>query len=705
MHHYLVNTLDHSKGVTSVAFSPNGTSFASGSDDGTVRIWDLNEQELNTTLMGFTNSKISLAYSKDGSILANGSIDGDIQLLHSATGHPIVSLSAHPIRVASLTFSPDGGTIVSCGGFQDNQIRVWDTESQQLKSTIIGDSFSVFSVTFSPDGNTFASGGEDKILRIWDAKTLQPITALPGHSARILSVAYSDDGNTIATGSRDNTVRLWDVETKQNIATFKGHTDRVYSVAVSPDGRTIASGSRDSTVRLWDTKSAELKAVLTVHTYSVRSVAFSSDSNTIASGGEDGIVRLWEAETGYSIGDLFGHTASVRSVVFSPDNRTLASASQDGTIILWDIERFRSNVQPLQQAISNIQQENRYKTKLRIIYFRPNDRFPQQDISAKIARIMENVQLFFAREMYENGYSIKTFTYETDEKDDLIVHQVVGNQDETYYRDQTYSKVIEEIDQQFPVSDHIAVIFLEMSGIIFGHNICGLGGVHPSGGGVAMFPALNGCFSFRIVAHELGHALGLFHDFSEPNLMSASSGYLAKISKCAAVYLSVHPSFNLYPNTNDVPSNIQPFPPIHNQFNTVCFRFEIADSNGLNQAQLIIPATADDPIKGTKVLGCKRLIGETEMVEFIVAESSVTLGTSVGIQVVDMFGNVVQEWQKIEENTILDLDVNGDDIVNILDLVEVASNFGETDNLNRADINRDGVVNIQDLVLVVNGIK
>ncbi len=695
---------EHTKGITSITFSHDGTIFASGSEDGTVLVWDVNTWEPTVTLVGYTSSKISVAYSKDGTILVNGSEDGKIHLWNAETGQLLTTFAAHPERVASIVFSPDGRTIVSSGGYRDNEVRLWDTKTHQLKSTLMGDSFAVYSVAFSPKGNTFASGGEDKNLHLWDAKTGQHIAALPGHTWRILSVAFSEDGNTIVTGSRDNTVRLWDVQTKTLKHTLKGHTDRVFSVAISPDGSTIASGSRDSTVRLWDAKTAEPKAELIGHTHSVRSVAFSPDSRTIASGGEDGIVRLWETETGYSIGYLIGHAHIVRSVAFSPDGSTLASGSQDGTVILWDIARLRTQVQDLQETISQLQQDNREQTKIRIIYFHPNDHLPQQGINAQIDRIMENVQLFYAREMKDHGFGIKTFTYETDEAGNLVVHHVVGKHDEAYYRDQVYIKVIEEINPQFRISQNILVIFLEMSGNIFGLNICGLGGVHPSGGGAAMFSAVDDCFSFRIVAHELGHAFGLFHDFREPNLMSASSGFLAKLTACAAEFLNVHPAFNVSQSDDTVSTKIQRFPPLFTSLNTARLRFEVTDPDGLYQAQFLASSTFEDALKGTKVLGCKRLNGETETIEFIISDSVLTPGRHVGLQVVDILGNVERDWLKIEEETKNPLDINDDSVVNILDLVEVASSFGETGTSNRADVNGDGVVNIQDLVLVAGAI-
>ena len=300
--HHIGNLEGHGGWVHSVAFSSDGT-LASGSGDGTVKLWDVaTHQDIGTLHHG--GWVRSVAFSSDGT-LASGSEDGTVKLWDVATHQDIGTLH-HGGWVRSVAFSSDGSTLAS--GSEDGTVTLRNVETHQDIGTL-PHGVGVISVAFSSDGSTLASGSWDGTVKLWDVVTHQDIGTLP-HGAGVSSVVFSSDGSTLASGSWDGTVKLWNVETKQSIVILRGHTSGVHSVAFSRDGRTLASGSADATVKLWDA-AARVNFAVFGHTSGVNSVAFSPDGRILASGGYT--VELWDTS------GLMGDRLEVLTEVDLPD--------------------------------------------------------------------------------------------------------------------------------------------------------------------------------------------------------------------------------------------------------------------------------------------------------------------------------------------------------------------------------------------------
>ncbi|MCC5656033.1 ribosome assembly protein 4 [Nostoc sp. XA010] len=325
----------HNSLVNSVGFSPDGKTLASGSDDNTIKLWDVSTGKAIKTLTGHSSLVNTVGFSPDGKTLASGSDDNTIKLWDVSTGKAIKTLTGHSRRVNSVGFSPDGKTLAS--GSVDNTIKLWDVSTGKAIKTLTGHSSLVNTVGFSPDGQTLASGSSDNTIKLWDVSTGKAIKTLTGHSSTVISVGFSPDGKTLASGSDDKTIKLWDVSTGKAMKTLTGHSSLVYSVGFSPDGQTLASGSFDKTIKLWDISTGKAIKTLTGHSSTVYSVGFSPDGQTLASGSDDNTIKLWDVSTGKAIKTLTGHSSRVISVGFSPDGKTLASGSFDNTIKLWDV--------------------------------------------------------------------------------------------------------------------------------------------------------------------------------------------------------------------------------------------------------------------------------------------------------------------------------------------------------------------------------
>jgi WD40 repeat protein/transcriptional regulator with XRE-family HTH domain len=321
--------------VRSVAFSPDGRTLAAGAAGaagGAVRVWDVTGRRAVATLS--TDAPVrAVAYAPDGRTLGSAGSDGTITLWR-ATGRyrPIVTFPGHGEGINALAFSPDGRTLASGGS--DHTVRLWDTAGHRHPAVLAGHTAEVLGVAFAPDGRTVASGGADRVVRLWDRTKLRATATLAGTSDDVNAVSFTPDSTTVIGAGGDGAVRLWDVRSHQITTTLSGHTDYVLGVALDPRGTLLATAGFDESVVLWDLS----RSALTARPFTeVWHAAFSPGGRVLAAADADHTVRLWDVPGRRPLGVLRGHKGAVFSVAFAPDGRTLASAGSGGTVRLWDV--------------------------------------------------------------------------------------------------------------------------------------------------------------------------------------------------------------------------------------------------------------------------------------------------------------------------------------------------------------------------------
>src|SRR5260221_2376617 len=324
-----------------VTVSLNGQDWAAGSRRGEVRVWREEGRLLHLAWQAHTDTVRALAFSPDGRTLATGSWDGSIKLWDTESG-ALLWTSWFTDNIECLTFAPDGRTLASGG--DDATVQLWDAHRGAHRQTLSGQSGPVFALAWSPDGSLLASGGVDGGIRLWElsgAEEAQPgsgVRTLVGHTNWVLGLAFAPDGTQLASGSWDDTVRLWDVASGSLRQTLTGHTDRVQAVAWSPDGRLLASCGFDQPIWLWDIDRGSYRAGLHGHTAGVYDIALTPDSRGLLSGSEDGTLRVWDVERGQCVHIMQGYAVSLYDVAWSPDGNRLASAGSNTLVTIWEVE-------------------------------------------------------------------------------------------------------------------------------------------------------------------------------------------------------------------------------------------------------------------------------------------------------------------------------------------------------------------------------
>jgi WD40 repeat protein len=289
------------------------------------------------SLAGHDDGVLACAVAPDGRRVISGSLDGTLRIWDLEDGRTLATLDGQHGGVSSCAVTPDGRRVI--WGSLDGMLRIWDLDQERASDLREGHADLVFGCAVTPDGRRAVSASADRTLKVWDLERRERLAVLAGHADWVRSCAVTADGRRVVSASYDGTLRVWDLEDGRELATLEGHTDWVRSCAVTADGRRAVSGSADGTLRVWDLERGCELAVLEGHACWVLACAVTPDDHYVISGAADETLRVWDLESGRALATLEGHADWVRACAVTADGRRVISASADRTLKVWDLER------------------------------------------------------------------------------------------------------------------------------------------------------------------------------------------------------------------------------------------------------------------------------------------------------------------------------------------------------------------------------
>ncbi len=305
---------------------------------------DLPGADLVHTLQGHTKEVTRLAFSPDGTILVSTSDDATVRLWEVATGKALRTLdqgNQFDGSVQDVKFVPNSKLVAGVTQFK---VLIWNALSGVLQNTLKIHSTifnTIESLDFTQDGTLMALSISNGANQLWKTSNWSQLGTVKNKGFMIMggNLAFSLDGQVLATTSVNaNKLWLWRVADGSLLHTLEGQAGNITDLAFSPDNTLLASASEDKSVRLWNVRDGTPQFVIQAHTEQARAVAFSPNGQFLASGSDDKTIKLWRIADGSALATLEGHAGGLNCVLFSPDGTLLASASDDKTIRLWKIK-------------------------------------------------------------------------------------------------------------------------------------------------------------------------------------------------------------------------------------------------------------------------------------------------------------------------------------------------------------------------------
>lgn len=349
----LQSFVGHAAGITAVCFV-GSHALCSASHDTNLSLWDLKGGFRRATMTSHTRSVRGCAADTAGRVLVSVSWDTNIRVWNGRTGEPVCYLATKGGRNCPLNcvaFHPTSDQLIAVGSW-DNTIKIWDTFNKKRIKVLKGHRTSVQACTYAPTGRHIVSAALDGEVKIWSTKSGGAVGSIVGHCDPVNALAFTPNGQYLMTGSSDRVVKVWSGTLGQQVAEMGG-ADRGYAHCITyiKTDLTILAGYHDGHVRLFHTQTTAEVYAVKLHEKAIVGVGHQGQFKMSASA--DGGIKIWEKPSSLPRHFVLeGHKAGITCAVWT--RHGLASAAEDFSLFLWPHELNHYSKLWIQAAKSNL---------------------------------------------------------------------------------------------------------------------------------------------------------------------------------------------------------------------------------------------------------------------------------------------------------------------------------------------------------------
>ena len=331
-----ITLFGHSKSVNAAKYTKDGKYVITGSDDQTLRVWDVQTGHLEHTLV-VRGAVSSIAVGPDNRTIVVSDKSGAVETFLICQDSIVKKQSVNLLDAFArfVTFNPIGTEIIAC--CNNGDVLVYNAADMDIKDTLKYPKNGVTCIAYNPAGTQMILAGSDKTITIRDAINKNIIVTLPTkHTDWVRSVAISPDGHLLASCSDDRTVRLWNLETYNNYW-FKTLPEWVTNVQFTPDGNRMVVSSRDGVIRIFDVRTqTELTALQINQLGYISNFDLSPDGYHVITCTSASTVQIWNCGEQMDTGIDIRIDGAIYGVSLIKDSHRFAAASNRGYLGVWD---------------------------------------------------------------------------------------------------------------------------------------------------------------------------------------------------------------------------------------------------------------------------------------------------------------------------------------------------------------------------------